>query len=188
MADDISMTMKGMKDIENALHRLGDDAWKKAIPKAIRESGKPLLKATRDNISPGKGAEIGKVSGYDTGILRKSLGVRLKKYPKTGTQFLIIGPRRGFKRQVRETRSTAKEAFRTGKTKKPVFRNPVNYAHLVEDGFYHVKSGRHIQGLHFMRKAYDANAGKVISNFSVVLWGQIDRIRFATTAKKRTVK
>ena len=65
--------------------------------------------------------------GYLGGQLKKSLGYRIKVYRDTGVVIGVVGPRRGYRISV-GVRS------RGPNKGKPVFINPVNYAHLVELG------------------------------------------------------
>lgn len=62
----------------------------------------------------------------ETGLLRKSLGRKVKVYRNSGTVVGIVGPRAGFKETV--TRSRGR--WLPG----PVVSDPIRYAHLVELG------------------------------------------------------
>lgn len=76
---------------------------------------------------------IGGVSGaltYDGGLLKKSLGQKVKTYAKSNTVVAIVGPRKGFRKRI--------GTITRGKNKgQPVYADPVKYAHLVELGTRH---------------------------------------------------
>ncbi len=58
----------------------------------------------------------------DSGLLRRSLGQKVKGYRDSGIVVGIVGPRTGFKESV------------TTKRGRTVYRNATKYAHLVELG------------------------------------------------------
>lgn len=65
----------------------------------------------------------------ESGLLRKSLGIKGKIYRSNGIYVAVIGPRSGFKQEVKIKRSVA------GQRKKKIVlqvRDPIKYAHLVE--------------------------------------------------------
>lgn len=67
---------------------------------------------------------------YDGGLLRKSLGYKVKYYTRTGSAVAICGPRSRFRVQI----GVVSRGPRKGQ---PVFANPQKYAHLVELGTRH---------------------------------------------------
>ena len=70
---------------------------------------------------------LSSIQTYDGGLLRKSLGYKVKTYTKTGTAVAVCGPRKGFREQI--------GVVSRGKDKgKPIFADPQKYAHLVENG------------------------------------------------------
>lgn len=62
-----------------------------------------------------------------SGLLRKSLGEKIKTYRGSGTTVSIVGPRRKFGRVVKIGR---------GKNAEKVYRNPTRYAHIVEKRYH----------------------------------------------------
>ena len=135
------------KDHSNALRKLealGESAIRRGMRESIRAAAKPGIKSMRSKAST------------ESKALRKSIGVRVKAYPASKSAYGIVGPRRG--------RSTVWN----GKRRVPVF-----YAHLINDGFHHARSGRSIAGTKFvnrslaesapaMSRAYNAEIGKRI--------------------------
>lgn len=93
---DISDTVRRLQAMETKVRR-------KVLVKVGNAGSKPLLKA------------IKAATPVDTGVLRKSMGRKVKVYGAKGIMWLGVGPRSGFKQIV------------DGKT-----RNPTKYAHLTK--------------------------------------------------------
>ena len=99
--------------------KLADKILKKAVGVASRK----LAKAVKNGLP------------VRTGILKKSIGVKIKRYKNTKIIVGVIGARKGFRTQVgtykRDSRKSAKYPHKKGD---PIYVNPVNYLHLVELG------------------------------------------------------
>jgi len=111
MAVIATVRIDGLRELERALKRLGDGVRRKHIRSAANAGGMIAVRAARA-AAPQK-----------TGLLKKSLGVRMKVYSAHGAAVAIIGARTGFRRAIRTTGK--------GKT---VYQDPSKYAHLVEGG------------------------------------------------------
>lgn len=105
--------IEGLKDVTDALKAVDKKLRKKLIRKAVGEGGKLILKRAKQLVPK------------DTGLLKKSLGRKVKVY-KNGVAVAVVGPRQGFRKSV--TRSKGRRAAVT------LIANPVKYAHLVELG------------------------------------------------------
>jgi HK97 gp10 family phage protein len=106
----ISVKLEGLEGVLKRLGRLKKQTTRsKILRKAINAAARPVLKAARGLVP------------VQSGLLKKSLGMKVKTYRKSGTVIAIIGPRTGFKREVT-----------VGGQKQ--LRNPTKYAHLVELG------------------------------------------------------
>lgn len=132
MADNFSVKIEGAVELKRLLAELPAAPTRRALRAAVSVGATPALERARALVP------------VETGLLKKSLGRRLKVYPASGNVVAIIGPRSGFKREV-----TRKKGRR--KPRKEL-ANPVKYAHLVELGF-HAPSGRFVPPKSFLRAA-----------------------------------
>ncbi len=99
---------------------LRDKVFRSVLTTASRRAMRPVVQMARAN------------APRETGTLARSIGVRVRKYPRKGMILTVVGPRAGFKDEA------------TG-------RNPVYYAHLLEGGHRIVKRGS--LKVRFSRKA-----------------------------------
>lgn len=102
----ISGKLDGMKQSLASLAGLGRTVRNQILRKALDKATQPMLKRAKQLAPRGP-----------TGLLRKSLGRKIKTYRRSGVVVAILGPRKGFRKVVNG---------------KPV--DPVRYAHLVELG------------------------------------------------------
>lgn len=86
-----------------AMKELPERVYAKVVGQAANYAMTPVLKDARRRCP------------RRDGLLAKSLGKKLKKYKRSGSAVVLVGPRKGFK------------DIQTG-------ADPVNYAHLVEFG------------------------------------------------------
>lgn len=150
----ISISLVGDKELIAKLMALGPKVYKNVVSKAARRAMAPVIKTARQ------------LAPKETGQLRKSIGVKQKKYPRNGRIVTIVGPRTGF-----EITTTVDTIF--GKLK--TTRNPVKYAHLVEYGTrahtlasvdgdkLKIMSHPGATAKPFMRPAFDANEQRAVS-------------------------
>jgi HK97 gp10 family phage protein len=125
----IKARFEGVQSAIQALDGLDKKIRRKGIRKAALAAGTIILKAAKGRVVK------------ETGLLRKSLGKKVKVYTK-GVGVAVVGPRVGFKQEV--TRRGVK-----------VWSNPVRYAHLVELG-----TGR-TAAKPFLKPALDATRKQV---------------------------
>jgi len=153
--------IKGCRKLMKRLNQLSMHTQTKVLKSAVRKAAKPVVRDAR------------KLVPRDTGLLRASLGTKVKQYPRTGTVVAIIGPRLKFAGSEK-----IKEKLE-GKKKK---RLPVNYAHLVEFGTKPhwsrytvlpsgviVPHGHVIEGARprpFLRPAFDKNKQKIMQTMT----------------------
>lgn len=109
-----SLNLTGDVELQNILKNLPDNIYRKVIARASRKAVGPVLRSAR-NKAP-----------RETGLLRKSLGIKVKQYKRAGVTVALVGPRKGFKELVK--------VYMHGGKANNVYRNPVSYAHLVEFG------------------------------------------------------
>jgi HK97 gp10 family phage protein len=128
MAFGVRARLTGLKDVLDRLAHLRKQTTRSKIARrALQMASTPILKTAK------------RLAPKETGLLRKSIGRRLKTYRRTGTVFVMIGPRYGFKQLV--TLASGKQHL----------RNPIKYAHLVELGTANAPPHP------FLRPAWDAH-------------------------------
>lgn len=120
-----SAKLEGGKELQRALKTLGVRVQRKVLRQAVNAASTPVVKAAR------------RKAPKQSGLLRKSLGKKLKTYTKNGTVMALVGPRKDV------------EGEHEGEK-----RRPARYAHLVENG--HVAAdGTHVPAQPFLRPAFD---------------------------------
>ena len=126
----VGLDLRGEKELIRALKDLEGSINRRVIKGATRKAMKPLIKAARAKIRP-----------HDrTGQLRKSIGIRQKKFA-SGIVWTGVWPRRGFFINTEEF----------GRV------DPQFYSHLLEFG------NQKFSGSPWMRPAWDANKGAIQS-------------------------
>lgn len=124
--------VKGLDQLLNKLQHLAKKTTRTGIArKALHKAMAPVQKKAKQKLVDNKSIE--------TGLLKLSIGRRIRVYSQSGTVVAIVGPRTGFKRMGRGRKSrkgTVKSLYAKmmehGKNGRP--RMPSKYAHLVEFG------------------------------------------------------
>lgn len=98
-------------EIAERLAAIEPELYKREMAKIVRGSGSVIAKAAADN-----------VTGDQTGALRRSIGLVLRKTPARRRMSVIIGPRKGPQWNLVDPK--------TGRS----VRVPIHYAHLLEFG------------------------------------------------------
>lgn len=130
----VKVTLAGFNEFRRELPELTGRMVDAAARKAVRAASRPIITQARANL-----AALGLKES--TGLLRRSVGVKVKKYrarnamlgfqgtpgaariaARAGTTVAIIGPRHGYSQVI----------SRGGR--KPRKANPANYGHLIEGG------------------------------------------------------
>lgn len=114
MSFKIQGTVDGMQEAINSLNGVAEKLQKKLAKKAVGEANKHLLRRAKQLVP------------RDTGLLKKSLGRKVKVERNSGVVVGVVGPRAGFGRQV--TRVAGR------KNPKTEYADPLKYAHRVELG------------------------------------------------------
>lgn len=157
--------LRGDRALRRMLRSAPPEVLARAIAPASRRAMAPVARTAKKRITSLRLADR-------SGLLRKSIGVRSKRYHKRGVMWVGIGPRTGF-RQVITTR--------TGRL---VMRNPVRYAHLIEEGFRHA-SGRRIPARPFLGPAIAQHQGTIIRDLTTELGQQIPKITKRLAARRQ---
>lgn len=154
-----------LEGVETALAALGEVARtvrNKVLRKAVNAASRLVLDAARALVPK------------DTGMLRKSLGVRIQTYRGSGKVVAVIGPRTGYTRTRSGTQQTA-----LGRKIKETGRNPSKYAHLVEYGHALVRGGKvagSVPAKPFLRPAFETNKGQLAETMSRLIAQEIEKI------------
>lgn len=138
MSIDVKIDMRGVRDIQRTIERLAPELRKAAYKAVISAGARVVLREAKAR------------APKDTGILKRSLGIKAKVYGST--PYAVIGPRFGVKGTPRIT----------AKGKK-ITPHPYFYSRLVENGTARTAAKP------FMRPALDASRGKVHAEFRVGL-------------------
>lgn len=112
MTDGLVLSLKGDAELVRALLALPDAVFRRVLARAIGQSARPVIAEARQRVSK------------RTTALQRSLGVRIKRYPRKGIMTAVIGARSGY--------TFAPGA--TGNEGDGKRINPGNYSHLVEKG------------------------------------------------------
>lgn len=146
--------LAGDKELIAKLNGLGGKVYRKVVAQASRKAFAPVVSSAKSNVVK------------DTGLLKKSIGVKQKRYPRAGRIVTVVGPRTGFGKNI---------MAKTIRGEVQVYRDPVRYAHLVEYGTqaHAVVQGDYIgaaEAYHpgtaarpFMRPAFDGNENRAKS-------------------------
>lgn len=128
----ISASVQGMREAYAALDKAGKKIQRDGSRKAAQAGSKIVLDAMKPAVR------------VRTGLLKKSLGRKVKAFRDSGVAVGIVGPRTGFKVVKQKDGSKAKvqtrfsrlEGTRVNKKGETVDRysNPTQYAHLVDGG------------------------------------------------------
>jgi len=158
------MRLRGDRELRRMLHRTPPEVLDRAIAPATRRAMAPVARTTKKRIT--------QLRLHDrSGLLRKSIGVRAKRYRRSGTMWVGVGPRTGFRQIV------------TTRTGRIVLRNPIKYAHLIELGFRH-RAGRLVPARPFLDPAIRQHQPSVVRQLAAELGAQIPKITQRLAARR----
>lgn len=148
MNDGITMTIDegAFTALERTIRELGTKAAMRIIDRAGRDVLKPMLSAARSRVT------------RRYGVLAKSLGIKTKRYRRSGTVVVVMGPRPGFRVPVVDRK--------TGKTR---IVDPQRYSHLVERGTETTRKQP------FMRPAWDGGKAEAMKTYAKAIIDGFDR-------------
>jgi HK97 gp10 family phage protein len=126
------MEMFGDKALAKLFRELGPRVQRRALRPAVSAAATPIVKAAK--------AKAAKRSG----LLKKSLGKKIKTYADKGMVIAVIGPRTGVNGEVNG--------------KKYV---PAKIAHLIEKGHI-ARDGSYVPGQPFLGPAYAETEGQAL--------------------------
>ena len=129
------------KQLADALKSFGDKPLRIATRAAVKDAMRPIEKAAQRTTPVG-----------ETGQLARSMGTKIKQYPRKGVTVGIVGARKGFKKQVTGSRGSTRNV------------DPVNYLHLVELG--HNSATGFVKGNPFLQRALRRTSRRAVSIYS----------------------
>lgn len=108
----LDVTIEGDAKLMRRLGGIKEAVKRRILKKAVNDAARPWVKIAKSK------------APRQSGLLRKSMGIKVRVYRSTGNVVAMVGPRKGFKREVvvRDRRGR----------KQTVMRDPIRYAHLVE--------------------------------------------------------
>jgi HK97 gp10 family phage protein len=134
MSADVKITYKGIPQLKKALDALPKEMQRSAYRSVITAGARVIAKKAKQK------------APRESGLLKKSIGIKFKREKKTSPPMAFIGPRRGMDGEHQGEK-----------------RNPVRYAHLVELGTPQTSAQP------FIRPAVDSSEGEVFSKMSAML-------------------
>jgi len=172
--------------VEQALRNLGAmtrTVRNTILRKAVNASSRLVLDAARALVPQG------------TGMLKRSLAVRIQTYRGSGAVVAVIGPRTGYQKTRQGKKQTA-----FGRKIKDSGQDPSKYAHLVEFGRASVQVkkarvlsdgatfyGRVVQSVPprpFLRPAYEREKARVIATMYQLIAEELNKAAKALGGKK----
>lgn len=139
------MTLLGSRELERVFKTLGDRVQRKVTRQAVNVAATPVVRAARSK------------APQQSGLLKKSLGKKIKTYKRAGTVVGLVGPRTDVQGEYQGEK-----------------RVPWRYAHLVEDGHVDAK-GNPIPAQPFLRPAFDETQGQALDTMSTKLGEGVTR-------------
>jgi hypothetical protein len=165
MADGFTQSVKGLKEVDDALVKLGAVAGERVIRSTLFTASKPILDQTVSNISVIQRGSGALAKATRRVYLRGRGGTSL--FGSSGSRFVVsIAP----KAKDRVAVALANLFY---KRKRPI--RGVFWGHLVEWGFSHFRSGRHISGKTPFSRAASSRASEAIEAFRKLIGPRVER-------------
>ena len=144
----VNLNITGVEELVKKLQTIEKKHARKAARTAIGEATKIVLKTAKALVPK------------DTGLLRKSLGRKVKVYRRNGVVTGLVGPRTNVTDRLKSRKGrgvVAKLNEIVGKAlNAEVAKKPARYAHLVELGTMHSAAQP------FLRPALDSNRDRLV--------------------------
>lgn len=128
MSFQIQAKLEGLPELLKSLDGLKPALKNRILRNALKKGSAIILKAARAKVP------------VDTGILKKSLGVKDKTYP-SGVVVVLVGPRSEFTKNKKGAQKRAWKRTGAQEVGKAAGRKPMFYGHLVEFGSRAHKTG-----------------------------------------------
>jgi hypothetical protein len=155
-----TITLTGADGLIELLRTFPEKQLLPAVNKGMRAVGSKTISKAKSYLRKGY--------GLDTGMLKKSLGIRkIKTYKREGRVVMLLGPRRGF---AIGAALRAKVGGRKG-------HDPYSIAHLVEFGHKIAGSSKSVMSKPFLRPAVDANRNEFNKQMIEKLRGVLEKAK-----------
>lgn len=179
MAVKIKAQMTGVAEVMASLKALDGKMRKKILQKALRAAVKPVVKAAQAKCPVDPDPRL-----IERGLLKKSLGLKMRVYKDGSVVLAVVGARKNFKRRVKATSTQiaaiAATITGTGRARQRAiakalksdrgqagYQDPSKIAHLVEFGTVRAKAKP------FLRPAWDETVGQATEIFKNVVRSEI---------------
>jgi hypothetical protein len=143
----MKIDLKPLHKLERKLRMLNLAAQKQVLARGMKEATSPVV--------PQAQRKLEQNDSIDTGALRASMTNVVRVY-RQGEHYLgLVGPRTDYYEsgvRIKKEPGETKEEYLERNAGK---RKPANYAHLVEYGFIHAKSGKRIPPRPFLKPAFE---------------------------------
>lgn len=150
--------VEGLEEVLKQLDEFPKKLRNKHLKKAVNDASKTVLQGAKARCP------------RESGLLRKSLGRKVKVYRHSGVVMGIVGARLGFKQEVTRGKGKWKSM--------QVVSNPVKYLHLVELGTTRT------QASHFLRDALQANLADIGNRMRDALANAVADLNASGAGKK----
>ena len=147
MGEGYQFVVTGARELRRHLRLLATAAANRVARRAVNMALTPVAKAAK------------RKAPVETGLLKKSIGKKVKVYRRSEMVWGGVGPRKGFKG--------------TGPDGKP--RNPLMYAHLVELGTKAARKHAPTAAKPFLRPALDEQRATVMAILRQEIMAGIDK-------------
>lgn len=127
------MQLIGDKELRRKLLSLAENTQRKVTRQAVNKAATPVVRSAKSKVS------------VQSGLLKKSMGKRVKTYKQTQTVVAVIGAKRS-----------------TSGTYRGKLRRPANYSHLAHNGFV-TTDGKQVPGNPFLQQAMAEQEGNALS-------------------------
>lgn len=183
MSFQIKAQLEGLPELLKSMDGLKPALKNRILRKALKKGSTIILKAARSKVP------------VDTGILKKSLGVKDKTYP-SGVVIALVGPRMEFSKNKKGQTKRGWKRTKAQEVGRAKGRDPLNYAHHIEFGVrahslgkgsklarkgtggQDVQHGAGHPGIPaqpFLRPALDENKAKVMQEMARVIKEELAR-------------
>jgi hypothetical protein len=160
MADSFSTDLKGLKEVDENLTRLGAVAGEKVMRSVLFQSAKPILTQAVQNIAA--------IQGGSGALAKATRRVYMKsaRSSSSGSRFTVaVAPK------VRDRTAIALANLHY-KPRKPI--RGIFWGHLVEWGFNH-RGGRRVAGKLVFTRALQSSASQAIEAFRQKIFPAVER-------------
>lgn len=140
-----SIVITGLRSLLQKLASLRSAQQRAVRRRAMMVASKPVLDTAKNLVN------------VETGLLKRSLGRRVRSYRSGSVVTIIIGPRSGFKQEVKR-----KHGY--------VLANPTRYAHFSEFGTVHS------QGTHWLERTEELTRDKFVSDLGSEIRAGVERV------------